>query len=271
MGSTEKYCVPLVVVVVVVVSSASTNVLLNTRPTVQADSQRPATATRSSSTTVCYGHLRLIIEHPHSSYSALLIHISWKVPRLPRMLPPSQEAIARSCFPGASILTLQPGVCAWMMASICSLRESGTDWSVGPMQAPPPASTTLPRTPACWSRSQRKAASQTMLATGDAVSCSKAVSRYGAQAFWRIRLSKRTLFWWCTAAGSGSAAASFLPRFVPLREVDIPTAVASVYLLACRFRSAAAPVSSPLFFSLLLLLLLFSSPSSAEAISRSFT
>ena len=58
-----------------------------------------------------YGHLRLTMADPHSSYSSFVIHISWKVPRLPSMLPPSQDRIARSGSPGESILTRHPGVC----------------------------------------------------------------------------------------------------------------------------------------------------------------
>ena len=59
---------------------------------------------------IIYGHLRFTIEQPHSSYSALLIHISWKVPILARILPPNQLAMARSCIPGDITLTFHPGV-----------------------------------------------------------------------------------------------------------------------------------------------------------------
>lgn len=56
------------------------------------------------------GHLRLTMAVPYSSYSARVIHMSWKVPKLPKILPPNQLQMDRSWIPGVKTLTLQPGV-----------------------------------------------------------------------------------------------------------------------------------------------------------------
>lgn len=86
-----------------------------------------------------YLHRFSTMPGPCSSYSRLLTHIWWNVPRLARMLPPIQPANLRSAtLPGAWSRTRRLGNCARSSAS----RRCVTP---GISEAPPDTTTLLTR------------------------------------------------------------------------------------------------------------------------------